>query len=140
MRIDIPAEKTLLLELKREIAWGDMDALGHVNNTVYFRYMEDARVRWLTSMGNPLDAQGEGAVIANTFCNFYKELVFPGELHICLYAGAPGRSSVDTFATIGRTDDPGVIYAAGGATLVWVDMAQGRSVPLPQAVRTAIEG
>jgi acyl-CoA thioester hydrolase len=31
------------------IRWGDMDAYGHVNNTVYFRYMEQARVEWLES-------------------------------------------------------------------------------------------
>jgi acyl-CoA thioester hydrolase len=34
------------------VRWGDMDAYGHVNNTVYFRYMEQVRVEWLEQMGS----------------------------------------------------------------------------------------
>ncbi len=138
MRIDVPAEKKLIHELTMPIAWGDMDALGHVNNTVYFRYMENARVGWLTSLGGGLDPQQDGAVIVNTFCNFYKQLTFPGELRVQLYAANPGRSSIDTFVTIERLDEPGVIYAAGGATLVWANVAEGRSVPLPDAIRRQV--
>ena len=35
---------------KMPIRWGDMDAYGHVNNTIYFRYMEQARVEWIEDM------------------------------------------------------------------------------------------
>lgn len=33
------------------IRWGDMDAMGHVNNTVYFQYLEQARIEWLRRLG-----------------------------------------------------------------------------------------
>ena len=33
------------------IRWGDMDAFGHVNNTVYFRYMEQVRISWFEQIG-----------------------------------------------------------------------------------------
>lgn len=138
MRLEIPADKKLVHELTMPIAWGDMDALGHVNNTVYFRYMENARVGWLGTIGGALDPSRDGAVIANTFCNFYKQLTFPGELRVRLYAANPGRSSFDTFVTIERLDEPGTIYAAGGATLVWANVAEGRSVPLPDVVRAQV--
>ena len=49
----------------------------------------------------------------------------------------PGRSSVDTFVTLERSDQPGEVFAAGGATLVWVDFPRQKSVPLPDWLRQA---
>lgn len=139
MRLDIPEHKILVHELTLSILWGDMDALAHVNNTVYFRYMEQARVSWIQSIQGQVNSDEEGPVIANTFCNFYRPLVFPGEVLVKLYVAPPGRTSIDTFVTIERADEPGSPYAAGGATLVWVSMADGRPMPLPPAFR-AIAG
>jgi len=139
MRLDIPEHKILVHELTLPILWGDMDSLAHVNNTVYFRYMEQARVSWIQSIQGQINSEDEGPVIANTFCNFYRPLVFPGEIRVKLYVAPPGRTSIDTFVTIERADEPGSPYAAGGATLVWVSMADGRPMPLPPAFR-AIAG
>lgn len=139
MRLDIPEHKILVFELTHPIAWGEMDALGHVNNTVYFRYMEQARVSWITSINGQLNGEEDGPVIANTFCNFYRPLVFPGQMVIKLYVANPGRTSIDTYVSIERADDPNVVYAAGGATLVWVSLKDGRPMPLPGFLR-AIAG
>ena len=135
MRLEIPDHKILVYDLSHPIAWGEMDALGHVNNTVYFRYMEQARVSWITAINGGLSDGDDGPVIANTFCNFYRPLVFPGAMNIKLYVANPGRTSIDTFVTIERADDPGTVYAAGGATLVWVSLKDGRPAPLPDAIR-----
>lgn len=139
MRLDIPEHKILVHEAALPILWGDMDSLGHVNNTVYFKYMEQARVTWIEAMtGNLTDAK-EGPVIANAFFNFYQPLVYPGDLVVKLYVASPGRTSIDTFVTIERRDQPGQHYAAGGATLVWVSNENGRPVPLPEPIR-ALQG
>lgn len=45
MKIEIPEVKKLVFETRFPVRWGDMDAMGHVNNTVYFRYLETARDR-----------------------------------------------------------------------------------------------
>ena len=45
------SEQTLLHEHRLDIRWGDMDALGHVNNVIYFRYFEQARASWLATIG-----------------------------------------------------------------------------------------
>ena len=74
MRIEIPAQKKLVSETRFAIRWGDMDAMGHVNNAVYFRYLESARIDWMRAVGCTPDPQGEGPVIINAFCNFYKQL------------------------------------------------------------------
>ena len=139
MRFEIPDHKILVHEVSIPIHWGEMDALGHVNNSVYFKYMEQARVSWITSVHGDVGGDSDGPVIANTFCNFYRPLVFPGQLLAKLYVAHPGRTSIDTFVTIERADEPGDVYAAGGATLVWVSAKDGRPVPLPDVIR-ALEG
>lgn len=138
MRIDIPDQKKLVHEMHIPIRWGDMDAMGHVNNATYFRYLETVRIDWLHRLGGAPDPRGTGPVIVNAFCNFYRQIEFPGTLLARHYVANPGRSSVDTFITLERTDRPGEIDAAGGATLVWVDFPRQTSVPLPDWLRAAV--
>jgi len=113
------------------IRWGDMDAMGHVNNTVYFRYLEQTRIEWLYALGGPGAYEGTGPVVVNASCTFLVPLVYPGEVEVRMYLGEPGRSSVGSFYDVrmnGRT------YAEGAARIVWIDLASGRSVPLPRWV------
>ncbi len=139
MRFDLPDEKKLTYDMVIPMRWGDMDAMGHVNNTIYFRYMETVRLEWLFRAGYAADADGNGMVIVNAFCNFIRQLRYPGDLLAKHYVANPGRSSFDTYITLERTDAPGVICASGGAKTVWVNHAQERSMPLPDALRQLIE-
>ena len=138
MRFDLPEQKKLTLEMVIPIRWGDMDAMGHVNNTIYFRYMEPVRLEWLFKVGGARDAEGNGPVIVNAFCNFIQQLQYPGDLLAKHYVANPGRSSFEAYITLERTDAPGTICASGGAKTVWVTYAQQKSVPLPDAVRRLI--
>jgi acyl-CoA thioester hydrolase len=139
MKIEIPHQKKLTHEILLPIRWSDMDAMSHVNNAVYFTYMETIRIDWLHSLGGAPDPKGTGPVIANAFCNFYKQLEYPGTILARHYVGGVGRSSFDTFITLERTDNPGTIYAAGGATTVWVDFPKQKSTPLPEWLRKVLE-
>lgn len=140
MRFDLPDEKTLklTLEMVMPIRWGDMDAMGHVNNTLYFRYMEVVRLEWLYKIGGTPDPGGDGPVIVNAFCNFIRQLAFPGDVLAKHYVANPGRSSFDTFMTLERVDAPGVIYASGGAKTVWIDAREQKSVALPEHIRALL--
>ncbi len=138
MRFDLPAEKKLNLEIVIPIRWGDMDAMGHVNNTIYFRYFETIRIDWMHSVVGAPDAGGEGAVIVNAFINFIRPLKYPGDVLARHYTANPGRSSFDTYVTLERTDEPGVVYANGGATVVWINYRDEKSVPLPEAIRRVL--
>jgi len=116
------------------IRWGDMDAMGHVNNTVYFRYMEQARIEWLHKA---IRAQGEvtteggGPVIVNASCTFLVPLVYPGECEVRMSLGELGRTSVGSHYEIWKD---GRKYAEGAAKIVWVSLATGRPAPLPDAL------
>ena len=138
MRFDIPEQKKLTHEMVIPIRWGDMDAMGHVNNTLYVRYMEIVRLEWLYKVGGTPDPHGIGPVIVNAFCNFIKQLEFPGDVLAKHYVANPGRSSFETYITLERTDAPGVIYASGGAKTVWIEFGAQRSVPLPENVRALV--
>ena len=140
MRIDIPDRKKLTYEMVIPIRWGDMDAMGHVNNTLYLRYLEIIRIEWLHRVGGPPDPRGQGPVIVNAFCNFIKQLAYPGDILAKHYVANPGRSSFDAFVTLERTDEPGVLYATGGATTVWIDFPNEKSVELPGWLRAAVTG
>ena len=138
MRFDIPEQKKLTHEMVISIRWGDMDAMGHVNNAVYFRYLETVRIEWLHRAGGAPDPAGSGPVIVNAFCNFIRQLEYPGEVLAKHYVANPGRTSFDTFITLERTDQPGVIHANGGATTVWIDFPRRKAVPLPDWLRALL--
>lgn len=118
------------------IRWGDMDALGHVNNTVYFRYMEQARLEWLfAQVGDQGYAGGSGPVIANAICNFLRPLVYPADIEVRMSLGVPGTTSVTSYYDIVAG---GITFAHGEARIVWIDLATGRPTPLPEAVRAPL--
>ena len=121
------------------IRWGDMDGMNHVNNTIYFRFLEIARIDWARSIGCQPNPEGDGIVIVNAFCNFYKQLEYPGDVLVKMYVSDPGRSSFESWGTMERPEAPGVIYASGGATTVWVNFPTQKSMPLPDWVRRHLE-
>ena len=118
------------------IRWGDMDAQGHVNNTVYFRYMEQARIEWLLRVAEQIGAGSTpGAVIVNASCTFIEPIEYPGTVEVRMFIGPPGRSSFDTQYELWVA---GRKHAEGAAKIVWVDRATQRSTPLPDAVRSLL--
>jgi acyl-CoA thioester hydrolase len=138
MKIEIPERKKLVFETTMPIRWGDMDAMGHVNNASYFRYLETVRIDWMYSIGCVPDPKGEGPVIVNAFCNFYKQLEYPGAVLVKMYASDPGRTTFETWGTMERVDQPGVIHAAGGATTIWVDFPSQKAATVPDWMRAIV--
>ena len=130
--------KKLVHSLRMPIRWGDMDAMGHVNNTVYFRYLEQARIEWFAEIGCEPDPLGEGPVIINAHCTFIRQLKYPGDIEVRTYVGSPGRSSFETMQEIRRIDQPEIIAAQGGAKVVWVDFPSEKSVRLPDHIRALL--
>jgi acyl-CoA thioester hydrolase len=121
------------------IRWGDMDAMGHVNNTVYFRFMEQARIRWFERLVPEEDAwQSTGIVIANASCNYRRAITYPGTVEVKLYVGAPGGASVPTTYEL-RVDADPEPYADGAAVVVFIDMRTQKSRRIPQAIRARLE-
>ena len=74
----------------------------------------------------------------NAFCNFYKQLEYPGDVRIKMFVSDPGRTTFESWATMERVDQPGAIFAAGGATTIWVDFPTQKAAALPDWLRTIV--
>jgi acyl-CoA thioester hydrolase len=118
------------------VRWGDMDAVGHVNNTVYFRYAEQARIDWLESLGftDLVNVDG-GPVIINASCTFLKPVVYPATVEVDILIGNPGHSSLPTYFKIRCVGDDTTLYAEGAVKVVWWNPRTGKSQPLPDFIR-----
>ena len=130
-------EGNLLYQNDFPIRWGDMDALGHVNNTVYFRYFEQIRLEWYLQSGfAPLDSGGESILIVDNHAEYLKPVVYPMHVTIRMGGHSPGRSSFISTYTL-TVDD--VLYTRGSSRVVWVDTRAGKSVAMPESVRVMLQ-
>jgi acyl-CoA thioester hydrolase len=119
------------------VAWGEMDAFGHVNNVVYFRYFENARIEYLRLI-DFADASAVGPILASTHCRFRRPVTYPDQLQVGVRTT---EISADRFTIEYRlvSERLGEVAAEGGGVVVSYDYVAGRKAPIPAAVRRAIE-
>ena len=127
----MPAGK-LLNQSDFPIRWGDMDALGHVNNAVYFRYFEQTRLEWYERQFDALGHGGESILIVDNHAEYLKPVVYPAHVTLRMGGHSPGRSSFISTYTLSVED---VLYTRGSSKVVWVDVKAGKSVPMPDSIR-----
>lgn len=120
------------------LRWGDMDAMAHLNNVIYFRLMEEARIRWFQQLGFSTLPTGEAPILAHVSCDFVRAMTYPGTALVRQIVTRVGRSSVEMSLSVEKEGEPGVTYATGRSVIVWYDYGTGQSVPWPAAVREAI--
>ncbi len=133
-----PPQRKLQHTSRIAVRWGDMDFYGHVNNTVYFRFFEQARVEWIENEGFIVSPQSDsGAVIINASCTFLLPVSYPATVIIKVFAGEPGRSSVMTWYELYVEGDER-LYAEGAAKVVWTDPRTGKSAPIPETLRAKV--
>jgi acyl-CoA thioester hydrolase len=121
------------------VAWGDMDAFAHVNNAVYFRWFESARIAYLDRIGfrGGDEHGGAGPILASTHCRFRRPLAYPDRVRV-------GARTValddDRFTMVYRivSVTNGAIAADGGGVVVAFDYIKGFKTVLPSAVSHAI--
>lgn len=135
MKFEIPEKKTFLDSHTIQVRWGDMDALGHINNAMYFRYMESARVAYLSKIGILLGHDNQSFVLANTMCNFILPTSYPANITIETYVSKLGNSSVDFIHKFINNDKKDEITAIGLATAVWVNLIKNKAIALPTQIK-----
>jgi len=122
-----------------EVRWGDMDAQGHVNNTVYFTYCESARVELLRKIGFKGKQAGlpEGPTLVHASCDFKRQVVYPAKLDVGLRVDRISQRSFKMVYGIffHGTDEVSAIATSINA---WANYVEGRSVELPEEIRAAL--
>ena len=129
----------LLSTLRFPIRWGDMDAMVHVNNTIYFRYFEESRVSWSMNNGIRFQPTGCGMILAKATVDFRKPVSYPANVVVELHAGRVGGAS---FTLLNRLTVEGDVEpsATGECVIVWFDYTHNKSAPVPEALRAILEG
>jgi acyl-CoA thioester hydrolase len=74
------------------VAWGEMDAYGHVNNTVFLRWFETARITWFEHVGFPDEAGKTGPVLRTQSIEYQRVVKYPDAVKVSS-AGRPSSSS-----------------------------------------------
>ena len=122
------------------VAWGDMDYFRHVNNIVFFRYFESARIEYLQRIGFRAleDGNQVGPILSATGCRFRRPLTWPDTVRVGARVSTVGADRFEMEYRLVSTAQNSVA-AEGTGTLVSYDYALGRKVPLPGQIRAAIE-
>lgn len=121
------------------VAWGEMDAFGHVNNIVYFRYFETARIAYFERLDVPefLARDPVGPILAETACRFRAALSYPDTVSVGARVESVGEDRfVMRYAVLSRR--LGRLAAEGEGTLVCFDYRQNKKAPVPERLRGRI--
>ena len=121
------------------VAWGEMDAFAHVNNIVYFRYFESARIAYLDAIGFRGDAASGhiGPILASTHCRFRRPLTYPDTVRVGARTTEVAHDRFTMEYLIVR-ESGGDIAAEGGGVIVAYDYVNTTKTALPHAVRERI--
>ncbi len=121
------------------VAWGEMDAFGHVNNTVYFRYFETARIAYFEALGymKITESTGVGPILAHTDCRFRLPLDYPDRVRV----GARADQVTDAgflMHYVAVSARHGRLAAEGSGRIVSFDYRRGGKSPLQPEIAEAI--
>jgi len=122
-----------------EVRWGDMDSQGHVNNAVYFTYIESARVEFVRKIGfkGKLAGATEGPALVSTSCDFKRQVVYPATLDVGARVERIGRRSFEmSYGIFVHGTDQ--LVASARSVNAWADYAAERAVELPDWFRAAL--
>lgn len=126
--------------LSQDLVWGDMDAFKHINNKVYFRYFEDARIAFFDQSGvtEMMKRRNIGPILARTSCNFLLPLDYPDRIHIGARA-AIQRSKTLYMEYAVFSESLQKVAAEGDGLVVYYDYNKGSSCRIPESIAERIE-
>ena len=121
------------------VAWGEMDAYGHVNNAVYLRYFETGRIAYFKRSGIDARMAGEriGPILARASVDFRKPVAFPDTLTVTTTITQLGNTSM-TMAYRLWSQTLGALAAEGDSVVVMVDYKTGSKIAVDAALRERI--
>ena len=119
------------------LRWSDLDAFNHVNNSRYLTFLEQARIEWFETLGEPWMDDHSAPVVASATLNFKRPISYPAQVAVELFTDKLGTSSVVIGHRIVAAD--GTVHCDGHVVAVWVDRQTGKPTPLPPGVRRASE-
>ena len=133
-----PSGYPIVIELP--VQWGDQDAFGHVNNTIYFRWFESSRIAYLERLGLAHKSVGSGSlgpILAAMTCNYRRQLWYPDRVRIGARVARVGRTSMTLEHAVWSTAHS-ALAADATSTVVVYDYEASRPRPVPDEIRAAV--
>jgi acyl-CoA thioester hydrolase len=132
--------------LELPVQWGEMDALRHVNNALFFRWFESARIAYFDRLRAAIPGAGAtvglgeiGPILASTSCDFLRPVTYPAVVRVGARVSELGNSSMRMDYAVERTDAPEDLCAKGTSVVVLVRYATLQKVRVPDEMRAAID-
>lgn len=122
------------------VQWGEQDAFGHVNNVIYFRWFESARIDLLNDCHSAvtMNGSGLGPILASIKCDYRRQLRFPDTVYVGSQITRVGRSSADISHAIVSAEQVEVV-AEGVSVIVIFDYTAQRVTRIPDDLRQQFE-
>lgn len=120
---------------EQHVDWGDMDALGHVNNVVYYRYMENARIYFMDQL--KLRRNHINTVIASSQCQYLSPIIFPDQIKIGIRVEEM-RTSALRMSYLLYSEQQQKVVAYGEAVQVMLDKTTGNKTHIPDEFKRLI--
>lgn len=126
--------------IETPVAWGDMDAFGHVNNAVYLRWFESARIAYFerTGVASRMGDAKIGPILARATVDYRLPLRYPDTVRASATVLSLGRTSFVMGYRVTSAAHQGAVAAEGEGVIVMLDYRGGGKVPLDDEVRARI--
>ena len=125
------------------VRWGDMDAMGHLNNIIYFQYLESARIGYFEMLmgwtGRDEGGGRQGPVVVSQTFNYRRQVYYPAELEVGVRCREiRNRSFVLEYGVFRKGTDE--LVGDGSSVAVWLDYNANTALPIPPILRQAFTG
>jgi acyl-CoA thioester hydrolase len=123
------------------VRWGDMDAMGHVNNVIYFQYLESARIGYFETLvgwtGRDEGGGRQGPVVVSQTFHYRFQVYYPAELEVGVRCREiRNRSFVLEYGIFRKgTDEP---IGDGSSVAVWLDYDANKAMEIPPDLRRGL--
>lgn len=121
-----------------DVFWGDMDALGHVNNAIYARWLEQARIEYFRRVGL-LDGGPVGPILARQAIDFVDPVTYPDRVEVAVGVSRIGTTSITLSYLATSREKRGAVVMKAESVIVVFDYAAGKKTPVPAELRERIE-
>lgn len=119
-----------------EVRFADLDAYGHVNNAVFFTYLETARTKLFLEKFIDLLDRGLLFLVVKAECEYLNPIRLSDRVVVSMQVVRIGRSSLDMEYAVHNGSD--TTFATAKTAMVCFDHNLGRSVSLPESFRQAL--
>ena len=127
-----------IVEVDIEVRFRDVDAMGHVNNAVYFTYFEEGRKHLFFKHLQSQEQAGFNFILAHISCDYKQPIQMVDHPRLALFVDKIGTKSFGLEYRLTDIHAEERVYAVGESIQVSYDYGQGRSVPLPGDIRKAL--